>query len=370
MTLRDDLAAAVPTVDPAVAVAVNQWLARRRSARFQIGQRAYALRWKPAPARLALGAAGFVLECASGAHRFGIALEDIGVIDARLAGAPFSQLPVAARDLVAERVLDDFLRLLPPRLSAGLELLALRWPTGGWDVPACALGYTLQRDPDGGSGDGLLFADGPATLAWLDAALPATPDPAADARFAGVPLRVYVELPGIRVSLAQLRELEAGDVVQLPGAQLSPRGMSATLRARGHADWRWRCTVRRRTVSLEPTPVERVDIALAGHVEALDAAAALSPPDDAMKMHPLSDVELPLSFTLGERLLTLDEIERLQPGQTLELPQDATDATVRIEVHGVAVAEGQLILMGRKLGVRVVRTFETRVESGSGPAAA
>jgi flagellar motor switch/type III secretory pathway protein FliN len=58
---------------------------------------------------------------------------------------------------------------------------------------------------------------------------------------------------------------------------------------------------------------------------------------------------------LGELALTLQQIEHLQPGQTLELPQDVSESRVRLRVHGQTIAEGRLIVIGRKLGVRLER---------------
>jgi type III secretion protein Q len=61
-----------------------------------------------------------------------------------------------------------------------------------------------------------------------------------------------------------------------------------------------------------------------------------------------------LSFDLGERMVTLAELQTLDAGSVLGLDRPLQDF-VTIRVNGVAVGEGQLVEMDGRLGVMVSR---------------
>lgn len=69
-------------------------------------------------------------------------------------------------------------------------------------------------------------------------------------------------------------------------------------------------------------------------------------------------LDIPVTFDLGEVAVALRDLERIQPGYLFELPQDAVHATVNLRVSGTLVAEGRLVAIGKRLGVRIalVRT--------------
>jgi flagellar motor switch/type III secretory pathway protein FliN len=66
-------------------------------------------------------------------------------------------------------------------------------------------------------------------------------------------------------------------------------------------------------------------------------------------------LETPVTFDLGEINMKVQDLERLQPGQIVDLPQDITATTVALRVAGRRVAEGTLVAVGRRLGVRISR---------------
>jgi type III secretion protein Q len=67
------------------------------------------------------------------------------------------------------------------------------------------------------------------------------------------------------------------------------------------------------------------------------------------------DMEVNLTFDLGERLMTIKDLKRIQPGSILNLDQPIEQSTVRILANGSSVGSGQLIAIGEKLGVRVLK---------------
>ena len=64
-------------------------------------------------------------------------------------------------------------------------------------------------------------------------------------------------------------------------------------------------------------------------------------------------MEVPVTFDLGELHLQVADLERLQPGHIIELPQDVSTATVSLRVADRCIAEGTLIAVGKRLGVRI-----------------
>jgi type III secretion protein Q len=81
-----------------------------------------------------------------------------------------------------------------------------------------------------------------------------------------------------------------------------------------------------------------------------------TPSDSASEDLSASLEQLPvrLSFDLGERMVTLAELQTLDAGSVLGLDRPLQDF-VTIRVNGVAVGEGQLVEMDGRLGVMVSR---------------
>ena len=77
-------------------------------------------------------------------------------------------------------------------------------------------------------------------------------------------------------------------------------------------------------------------------------------------------LDVPVTFDLGELHLKIADLERLQPGHILELQQDVATATVALRLAGRRVAEGTLIAVGKRLGVRI-GTITARQESDAAP---
>jgi type III secretion protein Q len=81
--------------------------------------------------------------------------------------------------------------------------------------------------------------------------------------------------------------------------------------------------------------------------EAAGSAAAAAAPD-------LADLELSVVFELGEKRLTLAELEQLRPGMTFDLGKGLAEP-VTIRVNGTAVGTGEPVQVGDRVGVRIVK---------------
>lgn len=73
----------------------------------------------------------------------------------------------------------------------------------------------------------------------------------------------------------------------------------------------------------------------------------------------LNEIELGLSFELGEQTLTLGELEAVGPGYIFRLAQPVADTEIGIRVNGRIVGSGQLVSLGDVLGVRVTRFLQS-----------
>ena len=64
-------------------------------------------------------------------------------------------------------------------------------------------------------------------------------------------------------------------------------------------------------------------------------------------------LDVPVSFDLGELHLKIADLELLQPGHLIELEQDVATISVGLRVGERIIARGMLVAIGKRLGVRV-----------------
>jgi type III secretion protein Q len=83
--------------------------------------------------------------------------------------------------------------------------------------------------------------------------------------------------------------------------------------------------------------------------------------DDSQESgNPLDDLPVRLSFDLGERTLSLHELQTLAPGFTFDLGRDVRQA-VQIRANGMLVGDGELVDIDGRIGV-VVTSLVSRTE--------
>ena len=80
-----------------------------------------------------------------------------------------------------------------------------------------------------------------------------------------------------------------------------------------------------------------------------DAAQALADPQD---------LEVRISFDLGQLTLTLAELQNIRPGYSFELDLPA-DGRVRITCGAQLIGRGELVQIEDRLGVRVTTLLQT-----------
>jgi type III secretion protein Q len=192
---------------------------------------------------------------------------------------------------------------------------------------------------------------------------PQTLDPAA------VPVRMRAEVGACTLSLAELRGLAEGDVVFLDEHRVDGQGQLWM-----RLDTRWGLGLRAQDGKLVVAQAwEKVmsdeSVAVSDEDGVFPAGArrfgALAPRDaqedagadgDGEGQEARVDfglVPVRLDFDLGERLITLDRLRTLAPGEVFELDRPVVDGCVRIRANGMDVGLGELVEVDGNIGVRL-----------------
>lgn len=263
-------------------------------------------------------------------HRFPTASLDVLPQDFALAG-----LQLAWRDAMAQ---------IEALTGRRVRLAHAARPVAG-ALAGATYRFVLSLDSDSAR-DGLtavLVADAPALglLAQLARRLPLE-SPAPDPQ---TPLALRLELAETRLAIGTLRALAVHDVL-VPDTMIEAGSPKVWLRADGRHAARARLEghslIIESTVEKKTTPVPQVSP---------DSAATDAPAQ-------LDEVEVRLSFDLGEKVLTLAELAALKPGQVLELDAPL-ERLVRIRVNGRLIGRGELVRVADQVGVRILELAST-----------
>jgi type III secretion protein Q len=172
------------------------------------------------------------------------------------------------------------------------------------------------------------------------------PAPAGSASSAGLrsdlPVPFRLGIGQTRLELAEYRKLRPGGVVFIAEPWSSQPG-ELILQAPEWAGRGWGLRVLLSATQLNI--IERVHL-MNAPVQDESSAGDLS--------ESLAQLPVRLSFDLGEKIMTLTELQALDAGSAINLDRPLQDF-VTIRVNGQAVGEGQLVDMDGRLGVMVSR---------------
>lgn len=73
----------------------------------------------------------------------------------------------------------------------------------------------------------------------------------------------------------------------------------------------------------------------------------------------IDTIPITLPFLLASKVLPIEEIEKLAPGQQIILPDNAS-RHITLVVNGVAIAQGELIKVGERLAVEIQRSHSQK----------
>jgi type III secretion system YscQ/HrcQ family protein len=83
------------------------------------------------------------------------------------------------------------------------------------------------------------------------------------------------------------------------------------------------------------------------------AAASAKPATEASQPLPLEQLTVQLSFQVGEKYLTLSELQLMKAGYTFEL-ESTVDKPVTIYANGTPIGMGELVQIEKRVGVRIL----------------
>lgn len=340
----DALASQLVTVDPATCAVLNECLLRRPAPVFRMRESEYELHWV---ARADLHW-HLMMEIACGTHRAVIAVDGLAAVDPLLVGEPFALMPESLRTLAICRQLARAVWSAPAAISHALEVQAVHWQPQRLPDWPCQLSFSLTRRPEGTSLRGVILFETSAALQWLHASLPI--DAASGRARLALDLPLRLVLGRSSIAMDDLAGLDTGDVVWIESAGVTREGVAVELLA-PLARRRWRCRAQRSTLRI----VSAAHDAEAYAADSPGGARRTLEQGERVMSAERSLLETPVTFDLGEINMKVQDLERLQPGQIIDLPQDVAAATVALRVAGRRIAEGMLVAVGRRLGVRISR---------------
>lgn len=184
-----------------------------------------------------------------------------------------------------------------------------------------------------------------ALLALVEAA------PARAAPVAALPLAVRFVAGHTRLTLRQFESIEPGDAV-LPDLWYPARGETRlTLGENLVAEAR---TDRHTSTLRTPFRPAAEDPAASGvSVMAKDQAGGAA---EARSEPGLDAVNVALTFELGRRTLGLGELKALGEGHVFDLGLDP-ESPIDLIANGARIGQGEIVEIGERIGVRVVRLF-------------
>lgn len=337
------LAAVLPSIEPPVRDALNHWLRRRMAPVFRIGGSEYELTWRV----VAEPRWHVIVELTAGVHRAWLALDGFAAIDPLMVGEPLTLMPAPLRQLAIQRLIARVVTNAPRGLAAAVDVRSVQWDAQLSDSGGCRLMFDITRRADGVQSMGALLFERPAALAWLDEILPV--DDASRRLRARVRVPLHLQLGHSKVPMNDLGALRADDVVWIETASIARDGVAIEVVTAGQ---KFVCKGRARRHELK-----LVTAGPAATTVSKEAAQASVMTEGQAMSAERWRLDVPVTFDLGTLNMQVDEVEQLQPGQIVDLPQDVAAATVTLRVAGAPVAEGGLIVVGKRLGVRIDRTL-------------
>lgn len=359
-----DLASLLEQVDWRVAQHTNRLLGRFAPHACAIGMDEVDFRWD-------IGAPGgwrpaVTLRARLGNTRFQVHLESVELVFGD-ALPPLDTLPDITLRVLAAQACEQAIEAIE-RMSGETLLIEVVDvpPTQGAGVEGLA--FTLEDPLSGRRMRGCMSGDAIELAAQMCAYWPRA-EPALER----LPVRCRFVIGHARLTCGELKGITDGDLLLIKRAVESADGLGVAVAMAGSSRIWMRAQANGDGVQIMDDagfedefadPIGLSPFADAGPEHALHAdgddrsaaaAANGSPHPDAGLF---GELELGLSFELGEQTLTLGELEAIGPGYVFRLAQPVADTQIGIRVNGRVVGNGQLVSLGDVLGVRVTRLLQ------------
>jgi len=252
-------------------------------------------------------------------------------------GGDLAVLPETLLLALLEAALEPVTEALEKRSGRQVRLVAAGPAQGESSPETSRLGFTLRTADGGREVHGTITVDaaGLALLADLADALPAA---AAPQDWEDLPVPVRFEVGWVHLAARELAGLEPGDVVLLDETTLAGEDQ-LFVRVSPTAGFRAR--------------LEGPNLTLLTMVETTMTEAETEARATEDRVASLDDIEVRLTFDVGERQLSLKELRALAPGHCFDLGRELRNA-VSIRANGRVVGSGELVQIEDRIGVRIM----------------
>lgn len=279
-----------------------------------------------------------------GPYTGSLLIDNVGL--ASLIGEPRADLlPHELRTVL----LADALHAIVDALKNALRL-RFEWLPDDGDVSVtheAAVGFELRATDGSIIGRGIATLDEPKAL---DAIVPHFPrlhhKPTASFDKLLLPLRF--ELGSTQISLQEIRQIEAGDVVGIERWAASGAALHVTAIVGGRGGLRLSGLADESQITLTDIGENAVNRDVTDTPQALRADESAGLP-----LGRLDALEVTLRFEVGELAVSLGELKSLSAGHVFELAEPLSRSAVRILAHGHVLGKGYIVAVGDRLGVRV-----------------
>jgi len=258
-------------------------------------------------------------------------------------------MPEIFRTLTVEKLLAEIMESLPADIARNLDVPAIGWGKIAWPASWHKLPLLLRNRDQRTISSGVFAVETPDGLSWLSQNLPAQPGEKKLLDRSLLQCRLPLNMGETALAIREIKQLEAGDLIWIETAKITRQGLRVCLElpASENAHSRIVCHgfVKQRNLILCGTSTAKTNFK--------KSALPLATKTENTMETDIGNIELPLTFDLGEIALPLTEIERLSEHQILELGGEAATMRVNVRVHGTCIAQGRLMLVGRRLAVRL-----------------
>lgn len=327
--------------------AVNAWMSARPNGVCKLPGRTLEFQWTTnEDAAFTVHA---MFECLG--YRWGIALDSLGAFDERLKGMPFMCMPEIFRTLTVEKLLAEAMKCLPIDIARNLDAPVIGWGKPAWPSSWHKLPVLLRNHDQRTVSLGVFAVESPDGLIWLNQNLPLQPGEKKTLARSQLHCHLPVTIGETRLAIQEIKQLEEGDLIWIETARITRKGMRVFLKPPMSENMQscivYHGFIKQRNLILCGTSTTKPNS------ERLPLHLPLATDtENAMEMD-IGNIELPLTFDLGAITLPINEIERLGEHQILELSSEAANMCVNVRVHGTCIAQGSLMLVGRRLAVRL-----------------
>ncbi|WP_018692214.1 type III secretion system cytoplasmic ring protein SctQ [Algicola sagamiensis] len=244
----------------------------------------------------------------------------------------YQLLPNALRKGVSRSVFEPWVQLCSERL--GTSELKVSPRKASEHNPDLEYSLHFQIKLEHTSGCFTLHVDEDA-LQWVTELLKYWPNRAANSA-ATLPFPMQIRIGNTSLSQGELKRLKSSDILLIEQAFYTPNEPQAVLYAKQRAIG---------LVSIHNNQLRWINTMTTDNID---------PTQEGETMTSIDELPVEVQFDLGQKTMTLQQLQALQQGEILSLELPA-DAPVTIRANGKSVGQAELVQVGDRLAARIVQ---------------